>query len=90
MTREEIIKWLESLKAEMGKSEHSTLWHYAEAIDMAIEALTDAVEVVRCEDCKYSKHLKQYPKVNTWKCTLTDVVYRADDYCRYGERKNED
>ena len=50
----------------------------------------DAVEVVRCEDCKYSKHLKQYPKVNTWKCTLTDVVYRADDYCSYGERKNED
>ena len=46
MTREEaikieetIIKWLESLKAEIGKPEHSTLWHYAEAIDMAIEAL---------------------------------------------------
>lgn len=49
----------------------------------------DAVEVVRCKDCKYSKHLKQYPKVNTWKCTLTDVVYRADDYCSYGERKEE-
>ena len=49
----------------------------------------DAVEVVRCKDCKYSKHLKQYPKVNTWKCILTDVVYRADDYCSYGERKEE-
>ena len=36
----EIIKWLESLKAEIGKSEHRTLWHYAEAIDMAIEALS--------------------------------------------------
>ena len=47
------------------------------------------IEVVRCKDCKYSKHLKQYPKVNTWKCTLTDVVYRADDYCSYGERKEE-
>ena len=34
MTREEIIKWLESLKAEIGKAEHRTLWHYAEAIDM--------------------------------------------------------
>lgn len=41
MTREEIIKWLESLKAEMGKSEHSALWHYAEVIDIAIEALTN-------------------------------------------------
>lgn len=39
MTRKETIKWLESLKAEIGKSEHRTLWHYAEAIDMAIEAL---------------------------------------------------
>lgn len=39
MTREETIKWLKSLKAEIGKSEHRALWHYAEAIDMAIEAL---------------------------------------------------
>ena len=47
------------------------------------------IEVVRCKDCKYSKHLKQYPKVNTWKCILTDVVYRADDFCSYGERREE-
>lgn len=40
MTNDETIKWLESLKAEIGKSEHRTLWHYAEAIDMAIEALS--------------------------------------------------
>lgn len=39
MTREDIIKWLESLKAEIGKPEHRTLWHYEEAIDMAIESL---------------------------------------------------
>lgn len=60
-----------------------------DAIDTIVDnaPTVDAVEVVRCKDCKYSKHLKQYPKVNTWKCTLTDVVYRADDYCSYGERK---
>lgn len=40
MNREETIKWLKSLKAEIGKSEHRTLWHYAEALDMAIEVLT--------------------------------------------------
>lgn len=39
MTREETVKWLESLKSEIGKLEHRSLWHYAEAIDMAIEAL---------------------------------------------------
>ena len=47
-------------------------------------------ELIRCKDCKYSKHLKQYPKVNTWKCILTDVVYRADDFCSYGERREEE
>ena len=46
MTREETIKWLESLKAEIGKSEHRTLWHYAEAIDMAIEALTEPKTII--------------------------------------------
>lgn len=49
MSREEIIKWLESLKAEMGKSEHSALWHYAEAIDMAIEALTAPKTIIGIE-----------------------------------------
>lgn len=41
MTREDTIKWLESLKTEIGKSEYRALWHYAKAIDMAIEALKE-------------------------------------------------
>ncbi len=40
MTREEVVKWLESLKQEIGKAENRTLWHYAESIDIAIEALS--------------------------------------------------
>ena len=40
MTRKEVVKWLESLKREIGKEENHTLWHYAEAIDMAIKALS--------------------------------------------------
>lgn len=42
MTREEVVKWLESLKRETGKAENRTLWHYAESIDMAIKALKGA------------------------------------------------
>ena len=49
MTREETIKWLESLKAEIGKSEHRALWHYAEAIDMAIEALKNTEYVINLQ-----------------------------------------
>lgn len=41
MTREEVVKWLESLKKEIGKAENCTLWHYAESIDIAIEELGD-------------------------------------------------
>lgn len=40
MTREEVVKWLESLKRETGKAENYALWHYAESIDMAIKALS--------------------------------------------------
>lgn len=32
MTREETIKWLESLKLEIGKVEYKSLWHYAEVL----------------------------------------------------------
>lgn len=39
MTREETVKWLESLKHDIGEAQHSDLWHYEQAIDMAIEAL---------------------------------------------------
>ena len=64
MTREEAIKWLESLKLEIGKSEHRSLWHYAESIDRAIEALEQELkrgkwENVRgnnvgdCSECEY-------------------------------------
>lgn len=61
-----------------------------EFADDLLAELKERLEVVRCKDCKYSKHLKQYPKVSTLKCTLTDAVYLADDFCSYGERKNED
>ena len=41
MTREETVKWLESLKHDIGKAQHSDLWHYEQAIDVAIEALKE-------------------------------------------------
>ena len=38
--REETIRWLDSLKKTIGQPQHQALWHYAEAIDMAIKALS--------------------------------------------------
>ena len=41
MTKAESVKWLESLKQEIGKTKNCSLWHYAEAIDMVIEVMSE-------------------------------------------------
>ena len=69
MTREETIKWLKSLKAEIGKAEHRTLWHYAEAIDMAIEALQQ--EPVKHGKWKYYNYSDiNNPYVGWYECSV--------------------
>ena len=53
---------------------------YAEALDMAIEALlADAVEVVRCKDCKHLYKDGECP-LRTW------FTHTEEDFCSYGER----
>lgn len=55
MTNKEISKWLMNLKNDIGETQYQPLWHYAEVIDMAIEALLkmDAKENywIGCESC---------------------------------------
>jgi hypothetical protein len=90
MTREEAIKWLESLKAEIGKSEHRTLWHYAEGIDMAIEALTQPI-VAKCYEIEKDyiycspetaevvcNALHLYHSTNVQNMHNADLISRAD------------
>lgn len=44
----------------------------------------DAVEVVRCKDCKY------YYNGRT-QCEIHDGIgYKPTDYCSYGERREDD
>lgn len=56
-----------------------------EAVAMAVKALSalpsaDAVEVVRCKDCKSFSH---------GYCKFHDAKFvREDGYCYWGERKN--
>ena len=45
----------------------------------------DVVEVVRCKDCK---HGSQYTNDKVW-CSLGATSYRPNDYCSYGERREE-
>lgn len=39
MTKEEMIKWLENLKEDIGRPRYEALWHYEQALDEVIEAL---------------------------------------------------
>lgn len=62
-----------------------------EALKMAIEALTKP-EIVRCKDCKHRQ-----PGEQKYMCVLTiteqnckQVYMKDNDYCSFGERKEEE
>ena len=44
----------------------------------------DAVEVVRCKDCKYYEDVKLLPH-----CTLCGIMKCEDDFCSDGERRTD-
>ena len=43
----------------------------------------DAVEVVRCRECRHHIHDDDVDFL----CTITGVYTRHDDFCSYGERR---
>lgn len=53
----------------------------------------DAVPVVRCKDCKHWKHIDEY--IPHMECNIFCGAHEhgyptsADDYCSYGERKEQ-
>lgn len=53
--------------------------------------VSDVVEVVRCKDCKYAKKSKDVLGIPDYECLKTDITcLDADDFCSYGERKDEE
>jgi hypothetical protein len=46
----------------------------------------DAVEVVRCKDCLFKLKPKQYGDLE---CGILRVPMKNDDFCSYGERRND-
>ena len=62
--------------------------HRRFCMDKIIDAQqkVDAVEVVRCKDCKHWK-----PCAFTGgECSLDEQVWCDDDFCSYGERKGNE
>ena len=71
---------------EWGHRDHYTRG-FVEAVDRVNKALTvDAVEVVRCKDCKKG-HPELAPNGGVW-CAVWNHVFRDDEFCSKGERKD--
>ena len=70
------------------------------AAEIAVEAMRkqipiiDAVEVVRCKDCKHYTYKHSLPNVkncHTKHCTRSAHIWtKPNDYCSYGERGDSD
>ena len=62
--------------------------------DVAVIALkdlpsTDAVEVVRCKDCKYYYYAdNRIPSERGWVCANDGCYASQNDYCSWGERND--
>ena len=71
---------------ELGDFDGSTYELLMRIVDTAV----DAVEVVRCKDCKFNwdttvNHGKMHPK-----CDFTDYLLTENDYCSKGERRTDE
>lgn len=90
MTREEAVEVLKERYITcvgIGLDNHAN--RVNEALDMAIEALSaEAVEVVRCKDCKYWREWEN----RVGSCHRSENRYNwfgvdSTDYCSFGERR---
>ena len=66
---------------------------YADGWNSVIEIIenaptVDAVEVVRCKDCKHSSGTRIEP--NTCVCFKHGIIMFADHFCAWGERRNNE
>ena len=62
---------------------------------LAKHGIIDAVEVVRCKDCKFSRpfteeELKAEYRVGEWHCAFWYAEMHKDDYCSCGKRKENE
>ena len=69
--------WLENGENEFVYDTNAVL----DSIDA--QPTADAVEVVRCKDCKHKDRMPGQPNIVCWQM-------HDDDFCSYGERKDGD
>lgn len=59
--------------------------HAVRITDIMSEPTVDAVEVVRCKDCRYCQHDSN----GFWCFNDYEHNLQPDDFCSYGERKDD-
>ena len=91
MTFERVIHLLQVEKdytlKQTGHSQQPINKEVAEALDIAIEAVKQQVDIVRCKDCIYRYFDEED---GLMKCSQSEYwfVPKDDDFCSDGERKN--
>lgn len=62
---------------------------YVDAEDIDNAPTVDAVEVVRCKDCKYRIYKDMGEEIGEiGGCALFNCAMTNDDFCSYGEKKD--
>ena len=63
---------------------------YCEDASLCYEALRllPSIDIVRCGECKYGEYRADF---DDYECRYSGcgLVYKADDFCSYGERSSE-
>lgn len=80
------LKKLHDAQFTLGIYEHSVVGRAA----LFLEDTADAVKVVRCKDCKKSQKWKNAFGAEGLKCYLLCADIDPDDFCSYGERKDNE
>lgn len=84
MTYIDNIKWLESLKSQIGQSQHQDLWHFEEVIDETIKNLKPLAQphgrlidadVIEDRVAQWRDYLKFRDAQIL--CTVIDMIYKT-------------
>ena len=61
------------------------------AIHVKNAPTVDAVEVVRCVDCKWISKTDVSGTIEPimYRCKMKRIFVQYDDYCKYGEKRND-
>ena len=91
MNNREAVNWLINISADIGKAEHSDLWHYEQALTEIKNMLESTQpEIIHCGKCKHYKI--DHPKANGYHCCYrchNIFPMKETDFCSKAERRTD-